>query len=101
MVDLLDDADVLNHTGPGTPLGELLRRYWIPAMKLSELPGPRRPPVRVTLLNEPLVAFTDTEGRIAFLQEFCAHRRASRYFGRNESEQSPDGQPGLRCPYHG
>ena len=99
--DFIEAKELLNHVGPGTPLGTLLRRYWIPAMPSSELPDPWAAPVRVKLLGEPLVAYKDTTGRIALLQEFCAHRRASLFFGRNESEQSPDGQCGLRCPYHG
>jgi len=96
-----DESDMLNHTGPGTPMGELLRRFWVPVLLAEELPGPWSPPVRTTLLGERLVAFRDTEGRIAFLQEFCAHRRASLFFGRNESEDSPDHKAGLRCAYHG
>jgi phthalate 4,5-dioxygenase oxygenase subunit len=99
--DFLEAVDLLNHTGPGTPLGTLLRRYWVPAMLAKDLPEPWAPPVRVKLLGESLVAFKDTTGRISMLQEFCAHRRASLFFGRNEGEQSPDGQPGLRCAYHG
>lgn len=99
--DFLDAVDLLNQTGPGTPLGNLLRRYWVPVMLTKNLPHPWAAPIRVKLLGEPLVLFQDTTGRMSLLQEFCAHRRASLYFGRNESEQSPDGQPGLRCPYHG
>ena len=94
-------VDLLRQVGPGTPLGTLLRRYWIPAMPSSDLPDPWAAPVRVKLLGEELVAYKDTTGRIALLQEFCAHRRASLFFARNEGEQSSDGQCGLRCPYHG
>jgi phenylpropionate dioxygenase-like ring-hydroxylating dioxygenase large terminal subunit len=70
-------------------------------MLSKDLPDPWAAPVRVKLMNESLVAFKDTTGRISMLQEFCAHRRASLFLGRNEGEQSPDGQPGLRCAYHG
>jgi phenylpropionate dioxygenase-like ring-hydroxylating dioxygenase large terminal subunit len=70
-------------------------------MLAKDLPDPWAPPVRVKLMNEQLIAFKDTTGRIALLQEFCAHRRASLFLARNEGEQSPDGQPGLRCAYHG
>jgi len=94
-------VDLLRHVGPGTPLGTLLRRYWIPALASTDLPDPWAAPVRVKLLGEELVAYKDTTGRIALLQEFCAHRRASLFFARNEGEQSPDGQCGLRCAYHG
>ena len=71
-----------------------MRRYWIPALLAWELPEPDGPPVRVRLLGEELVAFRDTEGRIGLLDEYCPHRRASLFFGRNE-------ECGLRCVYHG
>ena len=81
-------------TGPGTPMGELFRRYWIPVMHAEELPENECPPVRVKLLSERLLAWRDTQGRLALTDEFCAHRGVSLWFGRNE-------QNGLRCPYHG
>lgn len=84
----------LTQTGAGTPLGELFRRYWIPALLATELPEPDCPPVRVSLLGEKLIAFRDTSGRIGLMDEFCAHRGVSLWFGRNEEN-------GLRCPYHG
>jgi len=71
-----------------------MRRYWLPAVLSSEIPAPDAPPVRVQLLGEHLVAFRDTRGRVGLIDEFCAHRRASLFLGRNE-----DG--GLRCVYHG
>ncbi len=86
--------EFLTRTGPGTPMGELFRRYWIPALLDWELPERDCPPVRVKLLGEKLVAFRDTEGRIGMIDEFCAHRGVSLWFGRNE-------ECGLRCPYHG
>lgn len=86
--------DLLTRTGPETPMGEVFRCYWIPALLAEELPEPDCPPVRVELLSEKLVAFRDTEGRLGLLDEFCAHRRVSLWFGRNEEN-------GLRCPYHG
>ena len=85
---------LLTQTGPGTPMGELFRRYWIPAMLAEELPRPNCPPVRVQLLSERLIAIRDTEGRIGLMDEFCAHRGVSLWFGRNEEN-------GLRCSYHG
>ena len=85
---------LLTRTGPGTPMGELFRRYWIPALLSSDLPQPDCPPVRVPLLSEKLAAFRDSEGRIGMIGEFCAHRGVSLWFGRNE-------ECGLRCPYHG
>ena len=101
MPDFVAETDLLNHTGPGTELGNLLRRFWVPALEVDEFPIGWAPPVRVELMGEKLVCFRDLEGRYAFLQERCAHRRASLYFGRNEGADSPDGQCGLRCAYHG
>jgi phthalate 4,5-dioxygenase oxygenase subunit len=85
---------LLTQTGPGTPMGELFRRYWIPAMLADELAEPDGPPVRVKLLSERMIAFRDSEGKLGLLDEFCAHRGVSLWFGRNE-------ESGLRCPYHG
>ena len=89
-----EQNDLLTQTGPGTPMGQMFRAYWIPALLASELAEPDCPPVRVQLLSEKLVAFRDTEGRLGLIEEFCAHRRVSLWFGRNEEN-------GLRCPYHG
>jgi len=89
-----EQNEQLTRTGAGTLMGELFRRYWIPALLAEELARPDCPPVRVQLLGERLVAFRDSEGRIGLIDEFCAHRRVSLWFGRNE-------ECGLRCPYHG
>jgi len=89
-----EENELLTRTGPGTPMGALLRRYWIPALLAEELTEPDCPPRRVTLLGERLVAFRDTRGEIGLLAEACAHRGASLFFGRNE-------EYGLRCVYHG
>jgi len=86
--------DLLTRTGPGTPGGQLFRSYWLPALLAEELPENACPPVRVKLLSERLVAFRDTHGRYGLIDEFCAHRGVSLWFGRNE-------EGGLRCPYHG
>jgi phthalate 4,5-dioxygenase oxygenase subunit len=88
------ENELVTRIGPDTPMGNLMRRFWIPAALSSELPEPDCPPIRVKLLGEKLVAFRDTTGRVGLLQEFCAHRRASLFLGRNE-------QGGLRCVYHG
>lgn len=85
---------LLTQTGPGTPMGDLFRCYWIPALLAEELPEPDCPPVRVELLSEKLIAFRDSDGRLGLMDQFCAHRRVSLWFGRNE-------EGGLRCPYHG
>jgi phthalate 4,5-dioxygenase oxygenase subunit len=84
----------LVRTNRGTEMGQLLRRYWIPALLSEEIPEPDCPPVRVQLLGERLIAFRDTNGRIGLLDEMCSHRTASLFFGRNE-------ECGLRCAYHG
>jgi len=89
-----EENELLTRVGPGTPMGELFRRYWIPALLSEEIPAPDCPPVRVRLLGEDLVAFRDSQGRIGLLGEFCLHRRASLFYGRNE-------ECGLRCAYHG
>src|SRR5262245_57891543 len=89
-----EDNELLTRVGPGTGMGTTLRRYWLPALLAWELPEPDCPPVRVKLLGEELVAFRDTAGRLALLDEFCPHRRASLFFARNE-------ECGLRCVYHG
>jgi phthalate 4,5-dioxygenase oxygenase subunit len=83
----------LTRVGAGTPMGNLMRQYWLPVLLASELqPGGRAK--RVKLLGEPLVAYRARDGEVGLLGEFCSHRRASLYFGRNE-----DGC--LRCVYHG
>jgi phthalate 4,5-dioxygenase len=89
-----EDNDRLSRIGPGTEMGRLLRRFWMPALLEREIAAPDGPPVRLRLLGEDLVAFRDTMGRIGILEAACAHRRASLYFGRNE-------ECGLRCIYHG
>ena len=89
-----EQNDLLTQTGPGTPMGELFRRYWLPAVLSKELPEPDCPPVRVTLLSERLLAFRDSDGKLGLIDEFCAHRGVSLWFGRNEER-------GIRCAYHG
>ena len=85
-----EDNNLLTQIGPDKPMGKLMRRYWIPALLSKEIAEPDCPPVRVRLLGEDLIAFRDTRGRVGLLDEFCPHRRASLFFGRNE-------ECGLRC----
>jgi len=75
-------------------MGELMRRYWIPALLSSELPEANGPPLRLRLLSEDLIAFRDSAGQVGILGIHCPHRGASLFFGRNE-------ESGLRCVYHG
>src|SRR5437764_651259 len=89
-----EDNELLSQTAAGTPMGNLIRRYWIPALLSEEIPAPDCPPARVRLLGEELVAFRDTQGRIGLIGEHCAHRGMSLFYGRNE-------ECGLRCIYHG
>ena len=89
-----EENEILCRVGPGTPMGNLMRQYWIPGLPSFELPAPDCPPKRVRLLGENLVAFRDSEGNVGMLAEACPHRGASLFFGRNE-------EAGLRCVYHG
>ena len=89
-----EDNEYICHTGPGTPMGTLFRRFWLPALLGEELPAPDCPPVRLRLLGEDLVAFRDSHGRVGVLDAHCPHRGAALFFGRNE-------ETGLRCVYHG
>ena len=86
--------DLLTLTGPGTPMGSLIRRYWLPALLSEEIPTPDSPPVQVRMMGEELVAFRDSDGRVGLLDEHCSHRGTSLFYGRNE-------ECGLRCIYHG
>jgi phthalate 4,5-dioxygenase oxygenase subunit len=89
-----EENEIIVHTGPGTPMGEVMRRYWLPALLSWELEEPDCTPVRVKLVGEELIAFKDTDGNIGLVDNYCPHRRASLFFGRNE-------ECGLRCVYHG
>ena len=86
--------DLVTQTGPGTAMGNLFRRYWQPALLSEQLPGPDCEPVRLELMSEKMLAFRDTSGKLGLIDEFCAHRGVSLWFGRNEEN-------GIRCPYHG
>lgn len=84
----------LTQVGPGTPMGETMRRYWLPIATSDQLPHPDCDPLRSTLLGEPFVVFRNTDGEVGVLDEFCMHRRVSLALGRVE-------QNGIRCLYHG
>ena len=86
--------ELLTRTGGGTPMGGLMRRYWLPALLSEEIAEPDCAPVRVQMLGEKLVAFRDSNGTIGLVGEHCLHRGTSLFFGRNE-------ECGLRCIYHG
>src|SRR6187551_55765 len=88
------DNELLCRIGPGTPMGNLMRQYWMPAIRSDELPAPDCSPVRIRLLGEDLIGYRTTSGAVGLMQNSCPHRGASMFFGRNEEE-------GLRCVYHG
>ncbi len=89
-----DENDLLTETGPEAPMGQYFRRFWQPAMLSEELPERDGSPIRVTILDEEMVAFRDSNGDVGLVDTKCPHRGADMYFGRNE-------ECGLRCVYHG
>src|SRR6478735_4036286 len=88
-----EDNELLTRTGPGTPMGAMMREYWIPVIRSAKLETDGKPE-RVRLLGENFVAFRATDGRVGFIDEACPHRCASMALARNEDN-------GLRCIYHG
>lgn len=88
-----EDNETLVRVGPGTPMGGLMRLYWMPFLPVADLPAGGMPQ-RVRLLGEDLIAFRDSEGRLGLVDHACPHRGAPLVFGRNED-------CGLRCVYHG
>jgi phenylpropionate dioxygenase-like ring-hydroxylating dioxygenase large terminal subunit len=88
-----EDNELLTRVGPGTAMGALMRRYWIPVLQSAELEAGGRVK-RVKLLGERLIAYRAKNGTPGLIEEFCPHRRASLYFGRVE-------EAGMRCVYHG
>ncbi len=88
------DNDILTRVGPGTPMGKLMRRYWLPVCTSSQVASPDSDPLRTRMLGENYVVFRNTDGVVGVLDEFCMHRRASLAIGRVEDN-------GIRCLYHG
>ena len=88
------DNEFLTQSGPGTPMGDLLRRFWMPALLSEELPQRDGPPKKIRIMGEDLLAFRRTDGRIGIVEPHCPHRGANLYFGRNE-------ECGIRCAFHG
>ena len=88
-----EDNEALTQVGPGTPMGALMRLYWLPFLPSADLVADG-PPVRVRLLGEDLVAYRGSDGAISLVDHACPHRRAPMLFARNE-------ECGLRCVYHG
>lgn len=84
--------EILTQTAAGTPMGELLRRYWMPIGASCDLEVGAVRPIR--LLGEDLVLFRTTNGKLGLIQSHCPHRRTSLAYGCVDEE-------GIRCPYHG
>ncbi|MDA0241447.1 MAG: Rieske 2Fe-2S domain-containing protein [Proteobacteria bacterium] len=87
------ENEILTRVGPGTPMGGLMRQYWIPAAASTEFEVDGDP-VRLKLLGEELIGFRDSNGKVGIMDHRCPHRCASLFFGRNE-------EGGIRCVYHG
>ncbi len=88
-----EDNELITRVGPGTPMGVLLRHFWIPFLFGWEVTVDG-PPERVRLLGEDLIVFRNSAGCVGLIAEHCPHRGAALFFGRNEEN-------GLRCVYHG
>src|SRR5438067_8990027 len=88
-----EENELLTRVGPGTPCGELLRRYWFPVAVAQELTA-ENPTRFVRLLGEDLVLFKDKSGNVGLIADHCAHRGASLIYGRVEER-------GIACAYHG
>jgi len=89
-----EENELLCRIEGDAPMGQLMRRHWQPVCLSEEVSEADGSPVRAKMFGEPLVVFRDTDGRVGVMDEFCPHRRASLFFGRNE-------ECGLRCLYHG
>jgi len=89
-----EDNDLLCRVEGDAPMGQIMRRHWLPACLSEEVAERDGDPVRVRLLGEDLIAFRDSDGRLGVIGEYCPHRRVSLTLGRNE-------QCGVRCLYHG
>ena len=89
-----EENSILTRTGRDTPMGRMMRRFWLPVASAHQVAEPDGAPLRTQLLGEHLVVFRDTDGNLGVLDEFCVHRRASLALGRNE-------EGGLRCLLHG
>jgi phthalate 4,5-dioxygenase len=87
------ENELLTRVGPGTPMGALMREYWMPVARSSEIEADG-PPLRLVALGEKLIAFRDSAGRVGIMDHRCPHRCASLFYGRNE-------EGGVRCIYHG
>jgi phthalate 4,5-dioxygenase oxygenase subunit len=90
----LEDNQLITQTGPGTPMGDLFRQYWVPVIKSSEIEKPDSKPLKIKILGEDLLVFRDSEGKVGLVDEKCPHRGTSLSLGLNAD-------CGLTCIYHG
>jgi phthalate 4,5-dioxygenase oxygenase subunit len=89
-----EDNELLTQVTGEAPMGQMMRRYWVPACLAEEVAENDGTPIRTTVLGERLVVFRDTAGKLGVIDERCPHRLASLALGRNE-------EGGIRCIYHG
>ncbi len=89
-----EDNRLLTESSSGTPMGDLLRRFWLPVLLSEEIPDADGTPRKLTVMGEDLLAFRDTRGRVGIIDQQCPHRGANLWLGRNED-------CGIRCVYHG
>jgi 5,5'-dehydrodivanillate O-demethylase len=88
------DNELLTQVGPGTPMGELMRRYWHPIAAAQELEDNPFRTKEITHLGEELVLYKDRSGNYGLIDRYCSHRRVNLAIGVVEDE-------GIRCQYHG
>ena len=79
-----EENELLCRVEGDAPMGQLMRQHWQPVCLTGEVSEPDGAPVRAKLFGEDLVVFRDTDGKVGVMDEFCPHRRASLFFGRNE-----------------
>ncbi len=89
-----EDNKFLTESGSGTAMGDLLRRFWLPVLLSEELPEADGPPKKIVVMGEELLAFRDSRGVVGVIDQYCPHRGANLWLGRNE-------ECGIRCVYHG
>src|ERR1700691_2834945 len=89
-----EDNKFLTESVSGTAMGDLLRRFWLPVLLSEELPEADGPPKKIVVMGEELLAFRDSRGVVGGIDQYCPHRGANLWLGRNE-------ECGIRCVYHG
>jgi phthalate 4,5-dioxygenase oxygenase subunit len=90
----VEENELLCRVEGDAPMGQMMRRHWMPVCLIEEVSEPDGAPVKARVFGEDLVVFRDTDGNVGVMDEYCPHRRVSLVYGRNED-------CGLRCLYHG